>query len=202
MPVLHEVADSLAERAARAGVGISLEGDEEIALPLRPRMIKVIGENLAGNALRYAGPGATFTLSVSEAGDGVALVGSDDGIGVAEADLPRLFERFYRGDRARASRGTGLGLAIVKHIVTQAGGTVEATGCSRRGVDDSLHVHVSRLIAFTTSSLGVHHTDAHGLHGEADNPTRLEWNNGKGEEWLFASDIRFFLSCSPPRSSP
>ncbi len=97
-------------------------------------MIKVIGENLAGNALRYAGPGATFTLSVSEADDGVALIGSDDGIGVAEADLPRLFERFYRGDRARASRGTGLGLAIVKHIVTQAGGTVEATGSRGEGL--------------------------------------------------------------------
>ena len=134
MPVLYEVADSLAERAARAGVGIALEGDEEIVLPLRPRMIKVIGENLAGNALRYAGPGATFTVSVVADDDGVALVGSDDGIGVAEADLPRLFERFYRGDRARASRGTGLGLAIVKHIVTQAGGTVEAAGSRGEGL--------------------------------------------------------------------
>ena len=58
-------------------------------------------------------------------------VSRDDGVGVAQQDLPRLFERFYRGDSARTSRGTGLGLAIVKHIVAAAGGTVEAR--SERG---------------------------------------------------------------------
>ena len=47
---------------------------------------------------------------------------ADDGAGVAEDDVPRLFERFFRSDRARASRGTGLGLAIVKHVVEAAGG--------------------------------------------------------------------------------
>ncbi len=65
----------------------------------------------------------------------IQLTGRDDGIGVEEAELPRLFERFYRSDRARASRGTGLGLAIVKHVVTQAGGTVEASGAKGRGLE-------------------------------------------------------------------
>ena len=65
----------------------------------------------------------------------IALAGRDDGIGIDEVELPRLFERFYRADRARASRGTGLGLAIVKHIVTQAGGTVEARGARGRGLE-------------------------------------------------------------------
>ena len=55
------------------------------------------------------------------------LAVSDDGSGVPASDLPRLFERFYRGDQARTTRGTGLGLAIVKHIVTSAGGDVVAT---------------------------------------------------------------------------
>jgi two-component system sensor histidine kinase MprB len=69
-------------------------------------------------------------------GGGVALLSvADDGAGVREAELPRLFERFYRSDQARSSRGTGLGLAIVKHIVTSAGGTVEARRGHERGLE-------------------------------------------------------------------
>ena len=127
-PELDAVAGELGERAARAGVALHVEGPAEIELPLRPRMLRVIAQNLAENAIRYAGPGATFTLAIERGDVGVVLCGSDDGVGVSEAELGRLFERFFRADRARASRGTGLGLAIVKHVVTQAGGTVEARG--------------------------------------------------------------------------
>ena len=71
-------------------------------------MLQVIAENLAENAIRYAGEGATCTLSCSEDGTGAAvLTASDDGAGVAEEDLPRLFERFYRADRARSTHGHG-----------------------------------------------------------------------------------------------
>ena len=126
--VLHEVADGLAERAARAGITLEVIVDPELELPLRPRMLRVVAENLAQNALRYAGPGCTFTLAAREEPDRLVLEARDTGVGVAERDLPRLFERFYRADRARASRGTGLGLAIVKHVITAAGGSVEATG--------------------------------------------------------------------------
>ena len=59
----------------------------------------------------------------------------DDGVGVAVDDLPRLFERFYRADQARASRGSGLGLAIVKHVVEAAGGQVEALGAPAEGLE-------------------------------------------------------------------
>ena len=134
-PVLEEAVDELEERAARAGVEVRLECPDDIELAIRPRMLRVIAQNLAENAIRYAGPGATFTLSVDRDGGVVTLTGRDDGIGVEESELARLFERFYRSDRARASRGTGLGLAIVKHIVTQAGGTVDARGARGRGLE-------------------------------------------------------------------
>jgi len=134
-PVLEEAVEELDERASRAGVALRVECDDFVELAVRPRMLRVVARNLAENAIRYAGPGATFTLAVERMDGTVMLAGRDDGIGIDESELPRLFERFYRADRARASRGTGLGLAIVKHIVTQAGGTVEARGARGRGLE-------------------------------------------------------------------
>ena len=133
LPVLLEVADAVEESAARAGVKVEVDGDDA-EVELRPRMLRVIALNLAENAIRYGGPGATLRLSVERDGDRVVLTAADDGVGASEADIPRIFERFYRGDRARASRGTGLGLAIVKHVVTAANGTVEAEGTRGRGL--------------------------------------------------------------------
>jgi len=131
LPVLEEIRDRLADSAERADVTMRIDASPDVELPLRRRMLQIVVENLAENAIRYAGPGATLTIS---AGPGL-LEASDDGRGVDEDELPRLFERFYRGDRARASRGTGLGLAIVKHVVVAAGGEVEATGGAGHGLN-------------------------------------------------------------------
>ncbi|HEX6679221.1 MAG TPA: ATP-binding protein [Gaiellaceae bacterium] len=134
-PVLRAVVSELAERSERAGVALEVEiGDEELELPVRARMLKVVVQNLAENALRHAGEGATAVLALrSEDGSRVVSV-RDDGVGVAGEDLARLFERFYRADRARASRGSGLGLSIVKHVVEAAGGQVEALGAPTEGL--------------------------------------------------------------------
>ena len=134
-PELDVAVAELEERASRAGVALVVVGDEEIEIEMRPRMLRVIAQNLAENAIRYAGPGTTFVLGVEREGEVIVLRGSDDGVGVNEDELARLFERFYRADHARASRGTGLGLAIVKHIVGQAGGTVEARGGKGAGLE-------------------------------------------------------------------
>jgi len=135
LPELERVAAEQAGRADRADVKLEVTGDPEAQLPLRPRMLSVVAENLIENALRYAGPGTTFRLAVENDSRGTTLVAADDGAGVEESDLPRLFERFFRSDRARASRGTGLGLAIVKHIVTSAGGSVDASSSPGRGLE-------------------------------------------------------------------
>jgi two-component system, OmpR family, phosphate regulon sensor histidine kinase PhoR len=136
LPVLEEVVAEAEESAARAGVTVRAEGDPGLDVPLRPRMLRIVAQNLTENAIRYAGQGATFTLSIDAEEPGGAVLGAaDDGIGVAEGDVGRLFERFWRGDSARASRGTGLGLAIVKHVVYAAGGTVEARSARGEGLE-------------------------------------------------------------------
>jgi signal transduction histidine kinase len=130
LPVVEEVFARLREASDRAAVLLRVEGDPATELPLRPRMLRVVVDNLAQNAIRYAGPGATLTVSVAPN----ELVASDDGVGVEEEDVSRLFERFFRADRVRGSRGTGLGLAVVKHIVVAAGGTVEASSAPGEGL--------------------------------------------------------------------
>jgi two-component system phosphate regulon sensor histidine kinase PhoR len=135
-PVLRELVAEFGERAELAGISLDLRiEDEELHLPLRRRMLRLVAENLLVNVIRYAGEGATCTISLrSEDGNGV-LEFTDDGTGVPDEDVPRLFERFFRSDRARTTRGSGLGLAIVKHVVEAAGGNVEARGGQGRGLD-------------------------------------------------------------------
>jgi two-component system phosphate regulon sensor histidine kinase PhoR len=134
-PIVQEVVASFEERADYAQIALELRADDRVELPLRPRMLRVVLENLLANAIRYAGPNSTCTVEVSEPGDGPLLVVADNGKGVEPGDLPRLFERFYRGDQARTSRGTGLGLAIVKHVVTAAGGEIEAASEPGKGLE-------------------------------------------------------------------
>ena len=98
---------SSTERASRAGVTLRVERDEDAEAELRPRMLRVVARNLAENAIRYAGPGANVdALGRRENGE-VVLTVVDDGVGVDEADLPRLFERFYRADRSRPRAAPG-----------------------------------------------------------------------------------------------
>ena len=114
-------------QAETAGLTLSTE------LPERPvefegdvdRVAQVL-INLVGNAIAYTPAGGEVAVSVEETEKHAVMVVRDTGIGIPKEDLPRLFERFYRVDKARARRsgGTGLGLAIVKHIVEGHGGKV------------------------------------------------------------------------------
>ncbi|MBA2744227.1 MAG: PAS domain-containing protein [Chthoniobacterales bacterium] len=98
--------------------------------------LEEIVHNLLDNAVKYSNAGAQIVIAVARHRDSdVVLEVSDEGTGIAAADLPRIFERFYRADKARSREvgGTGLGLSIVKHIVQLHGGTVEAESQLGRG---------------------------------------------------------------------
>lgn len=123
--------------------GLVLDHAEELALALPDRRIEVrvegpaavIGDhdqlrrvldNLTSNAIRHTLEDGCITLSLRARPGCAELVVEDDGDGIPAADLPHVFERFYRGDRARTAGGTGLGLAIVKELVEAHGGGVAA----------------------------------------------------------------------------
>jgi len=92
--------------------------------------------NLLDNAVKYSREQGEIRLSARHRDGEVELAVSDDGIGIATEDLPRIFERFYRADKARSPdkvRGTGLGLAIAKHIAQLHGGRVEAESELEKG---------------------------------------------------------------------
>lgn len=115
----------------------------DISICGNSHLLYSIFRNLVDNALSYAGRGSTVTLSaVRRAGDWFFTF-SDDGVGVPEEHLPRLFERFYRLDkgRSRALGGTGLGLSIVKNAVLFHGGTIRASQNTPHGLrfDFTLH---------------------------------------------------------------
>ena len=100
--------------------------------------------NLLDNAVKYSRPGGTVFLRAEIEGDRVRISVADQGVGIPEADLPRIFERFYRADKARSRElgGTGLGLSIVKHIVQRHGGTVEAQSTPGKGTTISVLIPV------------------------------------------------------------
>ena len=96
--------------------------------------------NLLDNAVKYSKPGGTVFLRAELENDRVRISVADQGVGIPEADLPRIFERFYRADKARSRElgGTGLGLSIVKHVVQLHGGSVEASSEPGKGTTISV----------------------------------------------------------------
>lgn len=120
----------------------AVEGDEA-------RLEEVLG-NLLDNAMKYSPANSRITVSAARNGDNAVTIGvRDEGAGIAAADLPRIFERFYRADKARSREvgGTGLGLAIVKHIAQLHGGTVAAESQLGRGTIVRFTLPVSRPTA-------------------------------------------------------
>lgn len=82
--------------------------------------------NLIHNSIKHTPPGGTIVVSAASTEDRVIIKVTDNGEGISQKDLPRIFERFYKTDQARTTGGTGLGLAIAKHIVEAHSGTISA----------------------------------------------------------------------------
>lgn len=124
--LVAETVTSMQESVKGAGMEIELAEVPDCSVIADAYAIHQVFANLVSNALRYAQSGRRVTIGAREQGDVVEFFVQDFGPGIGFEHLPRIFERFYRADKARSREtgGTGLGLAIVKHIVLNHGGTV------------------------------------------------------------------------------
>lgn len=114
-------------RAQIERAGLELRFDLPANLPevlADRRQIEQVVINLVHNAIKFTPPGGTVTVQAHRDDDRIIVDVIDTGVGIAAEELPRLFERFYKSDKARGTEGTGLGLAIAKHIVQAHGGDV------------------------------------------------------------------------------
>src|SRR5436190_3184209 len=118
--------ERLEDRAEEAGIAIKLHADGVPSVPGSGRDLALLVRNLIDNAVRYTPPGGRVDVSVSAEDGKVILQVADTGMGIPQRDLSRVFERFYRVDRARSREtgGTGLGLSIVRHVAENHGGEV------------------------------------------------------------------------------
>ncbi|MHB1398793.1 MAG: ATP-binding protein [Trichloromonadaceae bacterium] len=125
-PVLEAALLACGISAHAKGVGINLFCSPELQAQINAPLLEQAVVNLLTNAVKYSEPKGTVVLDASEFQGRIMIKVQDWGCGIAPEHLPRLFERFYRADKARSRHlgGTGLGLAIVKHIVQAHGGEV------------------------------------------------------------------------------
>ena len=131
----REEGQRLEESAEHAGVTLEIQTEDERRVLGSQRDLALLARNLIDNAIRYSHGGGRVVVQVGSDGDEVVLSVTDTGIGIPSRDIDRIFERFYRVDRARSREtgGTGLGLAIVKHVVENHGGTIEVESELGRG---------------------------------------------------------------------
>jgi two-component system sensor histidine kinase KdpD len=143
-------------RAARHQIEYALRAHEvrivdhtnNRAVHVDPRLVSAALAHVLENAAQYSAPESTITVTLELVDGGLRLVVDDDGAGVAAADVPHLFERFYRGTAAqRHAPGTGMGLAIVQGLVNAQGGRVQVEDRPERGARFSIFVPAASRIS-------------------------------------------------------
>jgi signal transduction histidine kinase len=152
--VLRDEVERFEDAAAEARVALAAHAEVVPRVRGSARDLALLVRNLVDNAVRYTREGGRVDVELSASDGDVVLVVRDTGLGIPQRDLPRIFERFYRVDRARSREtgGTGLGLAIVRHIVENHGGRISVRSELGRGT--SFEVRLPVIAAEPRSASG------------------------------------------------
>ena len=119
--------------AEAKGVALNLHSTPGVLVTADETRMQQVAANLIDNAVKYTPSGGTVDVNVFSHGDRAFLQVRDNGVGIPPVELPRIWDRLFRGDRSRAERGLGLGLSLVKAIVEAHGGTVEVSSALFKG---------------------------------------------------------------------
>ncbi len=130
----NEVVSQLSPQAERKQLSILKNFAEDLpAIRADRERIRQVIINLLHNAIKFTEPGGSITIRVTTDRDALTIDITDTGIGIASDDLPHIFERFYKADRARTGGGTGIGLAIARHVIEAHGGSIHALSQPGKG---------------------------------------------------------------------
>ena len=140
--IIEQVLCQYEETCLKKKIRVSYKSQKGFQIHADPEFMRQILDNLLSNALRYTLPSGRVSIDIEEQGSFGVLRVTDNGIGIPENDLERIFERFYRvdKDRSRELGGTGLGLSIVKHLVSIMNGTIEVTSTLGHGSTFSVYL--------------------------------------------------------------
>jgi signal transduction histidine kinase len=137
--VRHAV-DIYEDVAEEKQVAVENHARDELLIDVDRTRIRQVIANLVDNALKYTPAGGRVEITTSHQGEEVQLAVTDTGVGIPAEELPRIWERLYRGDKSRSERGLGLGLSLVKAIVEAHGGRVTVEAAPERGSRFVLHL--------------------------------------------------------------
>ncbi len=138
--LVQQTVDLYEDLAEDRGLSIHVDTPEDVSVHGDRRRLRQVLANLVDNAVKYSPAGGRIQLRTAREGRDAVVTVEDTGIGIAPEELPRIWERLYRGDKSRSERGLGLGLSLVRAIVQAHGGTVTAQ--SRLGEGASFEVRL------------------------------------------------------------